>query len=242
MDNQHQHAVVYASTPKLVERHLTVAHPKTDRNDFITSLVHSLVQADPAKQSSLIDSLRHQQQIIGVNSKHIHRSSKRKHKHLSRQGNKLLSKTIRQVRHDAKQLRGKELLKTDYANYVFMNDLWKQYIGELCKDARTDEAILQRVITADYHGAVLRVVTAKNPSLEGKHGIVIQETKHMFVIVEKNKNRRCSILKKDCLFSLDVTVTDKNHTVFVSGAAIAVRPEQRGQKRSTAIEYMREFC
>jgi ribonuclease P protein subunit POP4 len=236
-----QHAAIYSSTPKLVEPLLTIPRTTTDRNDFISSLVHTLVQSDPIKQSSLIESLRHQQQIIGTNSKNIHQFSRQKRKHLSLKGNKLLSKTIKKVRHDAQQIRTTEL-KTDYKNYLFMNDLWKQYITELLKDTTSNESILQRIITADYHGCLIRVVKAKNQSLIGKEGIVIQETKTMFVIIEQTKNRRCSILKKDCLFSMGITIRDKVQTVFVSGAAIALRPEQRGQKRSTSIEYMHEFC
>jgi ribonuclease P protein subunit POP4 len=244
MDIHHQHAKIYSSTPKLVEPFLSSPRPTTDRNDFISSLVHSLVQSDTIKQSTLIESLRHQQQIIGTNSKNIHQFSKQKRKHLSRKGNKLLTKTIKKVRHDARQLRSttEQQLKTDYNNYIFMNDLWKQYIAELLKDATSNDAILQRIVTADYHGALIRVVEAKNQSLVGKEGIVIQETKTMFIIVEKIKDRRCSILKKDCLFSMDISIRDEKQTVFVSGTAISVRPEQRGQKRSTSIEHMREFC
>lgn len=241
MNLHHQHATIYSSAPQVVEPFLNVSRTTTDRNDFISSLVHTLVQSDSNKQTAIIESLRHQQQIIGTNSKNIHQFSRQKRKHLSRKGNKLLSKTIKKVRHDARQLRQTEL-QTDYKNYIFMNDLWKQYISELLKDANNNETILQRMLTADYHGSIIRVVKAKNSSLIGKEGIVIQETKNMFVIVEQTKNHRCSILKKDCLFSFDVTIKDKKQTIFVPGAAIAVRPEQRGQKRSTSIDYMHDFC
>ncbi|CAF0902819.1 unnamed protein product [Adineta steineri] len=241
MDLHHQHATIYSSAPKLVEPHLCIARSTTDRNDFISSLVHTLVQSDTIKQSSLIESLRHQQQIIGTNSKNIHQFSRQKRKHLSRKGNKLLTKTIKQVRHNAQQLR-KDQVECDYNNYIFMNHLWKQYISELLKDTTSNESILQRIITADYHGCIIRIVQAKNKSLIGKEGIVIQETKNIFVIVEKTKNRRCSIMKKDCLFSMNIPVGEKDQTIFVSGSAIAVRPEQRGQKRSTSIEYMNKFC
>ena len=242
MDLHQQHATIYSSTPKLVQPLVTVARSTTDRNDFISSLVHTLVQSDSNKQSALIESLRHQQQIIGTNSKNIHQYSRQKRKHLSRKGNKILSKTITKARQDARQLRSNPTFQTDYKNYIFMHDLWKQYTTELLKDASNDEVILQRIVTADYHGCFIRVVQAKNFSLIGKEGIVIQETKTLFVIVEKLKNRRCSILKKDCLFSLNVIAHGKQHTVFVSGTAISVRPEQRGQKRSMSLQHMHEFC
>lgn len=241
MDTHHQHAAVYAAAPKLSEPLLSAARPKTDRNDFISSLVHTLVQSDTVKQASLIDSLRHQQQIIGTNSKNIHQFSRQKRKRLSRQGNKALSKTIQQARRDARQLRTDKPQLT-YNDYTFMNTLWRQYVAELMKDATNEESILQRLLTADYHGCVIRVAEAKNRSLLDKEGIVIQETKNVLVIVDKSKSRRCSILKKDCLFSIAVPVRGKEQTVFVSGTAIAVRPEQRGQKRSISIEFMRAFC
>lgn len=242
MDLHHQHATIYSSTPKLVEPFLTVPRSTTGRNDFISSLVHTLVQSDSNKQSALIESLRHQQQIIGTNSKNIHQFSRQKRKHLSRKGNKVLSKTITKARNDARKLRSDASPQIDYNNYTFMNNLWKQYITELLKDASSNDAILQRIISADYHGCLIRVVQAKNTSLIGKEGIVIQETKTLFVIVQKDKNRRCSILKKDCLFSMNVIANGKEQTVFVSGSAISVRPEQRGQKRSTTLQFMHDFC
>ena len=241
MNIAQQHASIYSSTPKLVEPLLTISSSTPNRNDFISSLVRTLVQSDTVKQTSLIESLRYQQQIIGSNSKNIHRFCRQKRKHLSRKGDKLLRKTIEKVRRDAQQLRklGPEI---DYKSYTFMNELWKQYITELLKDVTSNEEILQRILTADYHGCFIRIVKAKNSSLIGKEGIIIQETKNMFVIIEKTKRRRTSILKKDCLFAIDITIRNRKQTVFVSGSAIAVRPEQRGQKRSISIEYMHEFC
>lgn len=235
---------IYSSKPSLISSDDLQPYVRTDRNDFISTLVHSLVQTDSTKQTNLIESLRHQQQILGVNSKDIHVFAKNRRKHLSRKGNKLLSKTIRKVRHDAHQLRSKSPIKTDYQNYLFMNRLWNEYITELCKDVQTDENRLQRLITADYHGAIIRVVKSKNSSLVGKEGIVIQETKNVFVIVEKSRQKRCTILKKLCLFSIDVPCRDKSEyqTIFLSGPAISLRPEQRGQKRVTQIDYLDEFC
>jgi len=241
MDTHHQHATIYSSTPKIIESFTNIPHLPTDRNDFISSLIHTLVQSDQIKQTSLIESLRHQQQIIGTNSKNLHQFSRQKRKHLSRKNNQLLSKTIKKVRYDAQQLRTTKF-SIEYNNYLFMNNLWKQYITELLKDTTNNDTILQRILTADYHGCLIHVVQAKNQSLIGKEGIIIQETKNIFVIIEKLKNRRCSILKKDCLFSINIFIGDKEQKIFISGVAISVRPEQRGQKRSTSIEYMREFC
>lgn len=241
MDTHQQHATIYSSTPKIVRPLLNTSSLPTDRNDFISSLVRSLVQSDSSKQTSLIESLRHQQQIIGTNSKNIHQFSRQKRKHLSRKGNKILSKTIQKVRTDALKLRQNQR-QTNYDDYIFMHDLWKQYIAELIRDATNNDTILQRIVTADYHGCLIRIVQAKNPSLIGKEGIVIQETKNILIIVDKSKNHRCSILKKDCLFSTAITIGDKQQTIFISGPAISQRPEQRGQKKSTSIAYMHEFC
>ena len=234
---------IYSSKPSLIASTDLQPYVRTDRNDFVSSLVHTLVQTDATKQSTLIESLRHQQQILGTNSKDIHLHAKKRRKHLSRKGNRVLSKAIRKARHDAEQLRAAAPVKTDFQNYLFMNRLWNEYVAELCKDAQTDEHRLQRLITADYHGAMIRVVKAKNASLVGKEGIVIQETKNVFVIVEKSRQRRCTILKKLCLFSMEIPRgKSEQQTIFLSGPAIALRPEQRGQKRVTQIDYLDEFC
>ena len=239
---QQQQAVIYASTPATVEPYLSINESRKDRQDFLTSLIQSLVPDDKNKQNNLLDSLRHQQQILGTNSKNIHHHSKQKRKHLSRRVNRLLSKNIRKARQDAYEFRQATKDKNHLDNYQFMNQLWTEYFAELSRDVTSDDALLQRCLNVDYHGAIIRVVQAKNPSLIGKEGIVIQETKNIFVIADKKTGRRCFIMKKGSLFSMEIQFRDRRETIYIAGSAITVRPEQRGQKRSISIEYLHDFC
>lgn len=243
MNNQHQEAIIYSSTPISVQSQLVTNENRQERQSFISSLIHSLIPNDPSKQNVLIESLRHQQQILGTNSKDIHHHSKQKRKRLSRRYNKLLRKNIEKIRRESAKLRSDSKKDDSYENYRFMNDLWLEYFSTTCRDAKTDDALLQRCLTVDLHGALIRVVRAKNESLINEEGIIIQETKNIFLIVSKRKNRRISVIKKGCLFALDVTMgDDRKETVLISGDSISVRPEQRGQKRSMSIEFMHDYC
>ncbi|CAF0832920.1 unnamed protein product [Didymodactylos carnosus] len=268
-------AAIYSSTPQIIHSFssklnlIPPSHLPNNRNDFIATLVSSIVPSNTTdRQQSLIETLKYQQQIIGSNSKNLNAKRRKK---MSRKKNKQLTKHIRQLRYETKQVRrttttndeGKTLRflmlkistvqtsaesspiksKTkrseNYIDYIFMHELWLQYIMKLLDGfLNNDDLILQRLSQADYHGALISVYRSKNPTLVGKKGIVIQETKNMLTIVEKDKNQLCSLIKRQCLFRLEIG----EKTIYLSGVAISVRPEQRGNKRSMAIDYMREFC
>lgn len=46
------------------------------------------------------------------------------------------------------------------------------------------DSVSSSLLKADYHGALIKVIASKNPSLVGHTGIVIFDTKYTFQIVE----------------------------------------------------------
>ena len=63
--------------------------------------------------------------------------------------------------------------KMEYTSLLSMNQLWKEYITELMNNSTNDETILNKMLKADLHGAILTVVNATNKNNIGISGIVI---------------------------------------------------------------------
>uniref|UniRef100_A0A8C1K9I4 Ribonuclease P protein subunit p29 n=1 Tax=Cyprinus carpio TaxID=7962 RepID=A0A8C1K9I4_CYPCA len=86
-------------------------------------------------------------------------------------------------------------LKPEHQKYTLfhslflpLHELCKQYIVDLCnalKPGCNPQMIQQKLLKADFHGAVLTVTTSKCPSYVGLTGILIQELKHVFKIITK---------------------------------------------------------
>ncbi len=69
----------------------------------------------------------------------------------------------------------------------------------------------------EFIGKQLIVLGSKNKSLINKKGLIIDETKNLFVIEENN--REIKILKNACIFKIDDKIID--------GKKICKRPEDR---------------
>ncbi|XDV17966.1 hypothetical protein PO909_023754 [Leuciscus waleckii] len=75
-----------------------------------------------------------------------------------------------------------------YELFLPLHELWKQYIEDLCNGLKPEsnpQMIQQKLLKADFHGAVLTVVRSKCPSYVGLTGILVQEMKHIFKIITK---------------------------------------------------------
>lgn len=66
-----------------------------------------------------------------------------------------------------------------------------------CRRANLENALLR----ADYHGAYLRIVQTKCPSLIGKCGIVVQETLNTFVMMQCDSKPLGTVTRPHCLMS-----------------------------------------
>jgi len=75
-----------------------------------------------------------------------------------------------------------------YELYVPLHNLWVDYMNDLINVNKlgskgSSDEILRRVSKADLHGAMLKVVKCKCPSVVGVTGIVLIETKNTFRII-----------------------------------------------------------
>ncbi|WIA29209.1 hypothetical protein OEZ86_011720 [Tetradesmus obliquus] len=68
----------------------------------------------------------------------------------------------------------------DYAALLPLHELWSKYAAEQLAGKAEPERLLQGL---DWHGAVLRVTSCKNPICAGRAGIVAKATANTFVLV-----------------------------------------------------------
>lgn len=91
------------------------------------------------------------------------------------------------VKHKTSQSKHLTSFSTRYADYEELSQLWQEYIQDLLGSFSATSP--NKILKADFHGASIRIVRAKCPSLVGKEGIVIQETQNVFRIVTPEKGR-----------------------------------------------------
>lgn len=66
-----------------------------------------------------------------------------------------------------------------------IHEVWEGYMSKITGDMRSEQDQL-KLVRADYHGAHLSVFSSKNPALVGLSGIVVQETKLTFKIINES--------------------------------------------------------
>lgn len=110
-----------------------------------------------------------------------------------------------------------------YCDYVALHGLWLGYMTELMggvasqskkgfRRAESDQ-ILNRLLKADLHGAIMKVIRSKCPSYVGIEGIVILETKHTFTLITES-NAVKVIPKPNNVFSLGLRDRGLSFTLY----------------------------
>lgn len=76
-------------------------------------------------------------------------------------------------------------------------------------------------------GLLCRVADAKNKSIVGLHGKIINETKNTLTLEQNNRTK--TILKNDAVFEFML----KNKKITISGEKLLKRPEERIKEDET---------
>lgn len=93
-----------------------------------------------------------------------------------------------------------------YELFLPLHNLWRQYIIDLCNGLNPScnpQFVQQKLVKADFHGAIITVVRSKCPSYVGTTGILVQEFKHVFKIITKDDKLKV-IPKRNSVFSVEV--------------------------------------
>jgi len=88
-----------------------------------------------------------------------------------------------------------------YETFDKINHLWHKYMDSVMNEikSKSDEI---KLIRADFHGSFFVVSAAKNPTLVGVKGYVVNETKNTFKIVNKD-NRLLTVPKDGTVFAFE---------------------------------------
>ncbi|XP_053085540.1 ribonuclease P protein subunit p29 [Pangasianodon hypophthalmus] len=116
-----------------------------------------------------------------------------------------------------------------YELFLPLHHLWKQYITDLCNGLRPEsnpQVMQQKLLKADFHGAILTVVRSKCPSYVGSTGILVQELKHVFKIITK-ENRLKIIPKRNSVFSVEMG----DFVTHIYGSKFELRSSERSAKK-----------
>lgn len=74
-------------------------------------------------------------------------------------------------------------------------------------------------------GLEIEIVNARNQSLIGLRGKIVEETRNMLTIMQENKEKK---LIKD---QITITTSMNNKKIIIDGALLVGRPEERLKKK-----------
>lgn len=77
---------------------------------------------------------------------------------------------------------------TKFDVFIPLHDMWKQHMETILMlkeggNLKDEAGVYQKLIKADYNGAMLVVASSKCPSYVGLRGIVLQETRNIFRLI-----------------------------------------------------------
>ncbi|XP_076577830.1 ribonuclease P protein subunit p29 isoform X1 [Chaetodon auriga] len=116
-----------------------------------------------------------------------------------------------------------------YKLFLPLHELWRQYITDLCsglKPTSSPQFVQQKLLKADFHGAIITVVRSKCPSYVGTTGILVQEFKHVFKIITKEDKLKV-IPKRNSVFAVEIN----GFISHIYGSKFEQRASERSAKK-----------
>ncbi|KAI9484801.1 Rof/RNase P-like protein [Zychaea mexicana] len=149
-------------------------------------------------------------------------------------------------KHDPAKKRGKRLTASEkramriydipkkgvkYAHFEPLHNLWQGYMKELYGQGQNPSQFAQKLLKADFHGAIIKVTKSNNPLLVGSAGIVVQETQNLFKIITQ-EDRLKSIPKGKTVFQVELDACACTLTLY--GQQLLTRSAERAAKKFKA--------
>uniref|UniRef100_A0A0R3RGT1 Ribonuclease P protein subunit p29 n=1 Tax=Elaeophora elaphi TaxID=1147741 RepID=A0A0R3RGT1_9BILA len=141
---------------------------------------------------------------------------------------KRIKKKVKIHRQPMENFTKRRITKSDlkdlkYSQFEPLYELWCDYFSTLVEGSGGQ--LDARVLKADYHGCLLMVAEAANPSQAGLCGIVTRETRQTFILITK-QDRLLTIPKQDTIFQF--ALGGKIYILF--GNAFRFQPSLRAKK------------
>lgn len=211
-------ALVRATIPRDLEKVLGVESQTNSKAEaFTQAFLKNSIQ--PNTRHDLKSMLTHKAVILGYT---------RPKKDKSRRNNK------RAKGLNARQKRAMKVfqIKPEHQRYELflpLHELWRQYIIDLCsglKPKSNPQFVQQKLLKADFHGAIITVVRSKCPSYVGTTGILVQEFKHVFKIITKEDKLKV-IPKRNSVFAVEIN----GFVSHIYGSKFEQRASERSAKK-----------
>ncbi|XP_067350643.1 ribonuclease P protein subunit p29 isoform X2 [Channa argus] len=116
-----------------------------------------------------------------------------------------------------------------YELFLPLHQLWREYIIDLCsglKPTSSPQFVQQKLLKADFHGAIITVVRSKCLSYVGTTGILVQEFKHVFKIITR-KDQLKVIPKRNSVFAVEIN----GFISHIYGSKFEQRASERSAKK-----------
>lgn len=116
-----------------------------------------------------------------------------------------------------------------YELFLPLHELWRQYVIDLCgglTPKSNPQFVQQKLLKADFHGAIITVVRSKCPSYVGTTGILVQEFKHVFKIITKEDKLKV-IPKRNSVFEVEIN----GFVSHIYGSKFEQRASERSAKK-----------
>lgn len=188
--------------------------------EYLTDLV------DPQKRDCIDIKPEHITMLHGTKSK----------KQLSRKRKTLKSSTLTRREYAQMGLHTLPTRQMKYDEARPLHRLWKGYVKEHLGLREGDQvpqvydpgydAFSKLLVKTDLHGAKMRVIQTKCPTLLGLSGIVVLDTKNVLKLLGKDDRLR-TVPKSECVFGM--SLGNMEFTIF--GKHLCIRPAERSVKK-----------
>jgi len=116
----------------------------------------------------------------------------------------------------------------NFDTFVQLNEMWKAYIADLLNEEIRPEEIQLKLNRVDLHGAHITVADANCKDYIGLEGIVVKETRSVFVIVTRSSATK-TIPKAENVF--DINLDKPSGKLTICGNSFLTRPAERASKK-----------
>lgn len=229
-------AVLYRPLPSAVALTSTQARTLVDTHaskTFIKTLVSELLPPTADGQANFDKKLKNKSILLSNVAAATAAAAS-----AGSQSSQAKEKVQRRLRHVQKSLSSKDKKQLHlfqipaqsvrYDRFERLHSLWLQYmtdvVGADMKDPTKckEKVVGEKLLKADFHGCKLRVLRCRNPSLVGKHGIVMMETQETFRVVTPS-DFMTTISKRGTVFALDLF----GRIIHLHGNQFAYRASER---------------
>ena len=219
-----------------------------DRDIFVDSLLTNLLSVEKVREKdSLAEKIKYKKHQLELASKQIKKAEKLKRQQES--NTRRLFPTKRKLTLSKKLRKSLKICQVDkkqvmkFENYEKINFMWRNYIANcllafmpkgLTEEAEarsqllSEEDVINCLKQIDYHGAILAVKRSNCKTLIGLNGIVLQDKKNTFLILNKDNELKI-VPKANSLFEFELFDAVKFTLV---GSNMLHKPEMRVTKHA----------